>query len=277
MDLAKLLYDRPWGEALMNLLSYPPLSRAAGRFLDSRLSMGLIPPFVRATKISLEDYDLRGIDSFNAFFRRRIKKGRRPVEETPEVMIAPCDGLLRAYRVKGDTVFPVKEKPYTLTSLLRSEKLSRRYEGGYILIYRLCVDNYHRYAYVDSGRKSKNVHLPGMLYTVRPAALRKRPVLAENSREYTLIQSESFGPLLQMEVGAMFVGRIVNHEGAGYARRGQEKGMFEYGGSTVIVLVRKGRLCLREDIEEASKEGRETPVRLGEAVGRALSQGENKG
>ena len=277
MDLARLLYDYPLGEAFMNLLSFPPLSKAAGLFLDSRLSMGLIPIFVKAAKISLEDYDLKDIHSFNAFFRRKIKKGRRPVEENPEVMIAPCDGLLRVYQVEGDTVFPVKEKPYTLTSLLRSKKLAGRYAGGYILVYRLCVDNYHRYAYVDSGRKSKNVHLPGMLYTVRPAALKKRPVLAENSREYTLIQSKSFGPLIQMEVGAMFVGRIVNHEGAGFARRGQEKGMFEYGGSTVIVLVQKGKLLLREDIEEASKEGKETPVRLGEAVGRVPSQGENKG
>lgn len=267
MDIAKVLYGHPWGERLMELLSWPPLSRAAGRFLDARLSKGLIPLFVKAARIDTKDYELSGIDSFNAFFCRKIKPGRRPVEKDPAVMIAPCDGLLRVYEAKGGEVFPVKEKPYTLKTLLGSERLARRYEGGLILVYRLCVDNYHRYAYVDSGRKSKNVRLPGRLYTVRPAALQKRAVLAENAREYTLIKSPRFGTLLQMEVGAMFVGRITNLMGEGTAVRGEEKGFFEYGGSTVIVLVQPGLLTVREDIRKASREGSETPVRLGEAVG----------
>lgn len=269
MDLARFLYGHPWGERLMTLLSWPPLSSLAGKLMDMKASCVFIPLFVKTAGIDLRDYDLRGIDSFNSFFRRRIKKGLRPVEMDKDLLIAPCDGLLRVYEAQGDQVFPVKEKPYTLSTLLRNKALARRYEGGLILVYRLCVNHYHRYVYVDSGRKSRNVHLSGMLYTVRPAALQKRPVLAENTREYTLIQSPSFGTLLQMEVGAMFVGRITNREGEGFAQRGKEKVMFEYGGSTVIVLVPPEKARISQKILEASKRGEETPVRLGEAVGQA--------
>lgn len=43
-----------------------------------------------------------------------------------------------------------------------------------------------------------------------------------------------------MEVGAMMVGRITNHEAVpGYVTRGEEKGYFEFGGSTIILLTQK--------------------------------------
>ena len=274
MDASRLIYSLPGGKALMGLLSWRPLSQAVGHFLDTKASRFLIGPFVRASHIRLEDYETEGIDSFNAFFTRRIKKGLRPVREEEEILIAPCDGLLRVYEAKEDLVLPVKEVPYRLSSLLRSQRLADRYRGGLVLVYRLCVHHYHRYAYVDSGRKSRNVFLKGALHTVRPSALQRRPVFAENCREYTLIESPRLGTLLQMEVGAMFVGRIRNRlRGEGYVCRGEEKGCFEYGGSTVIVLVQPGRVKILPEILEASGRGEELEVRLGQAVGRAARSG----
>ena len=133
-------------------------------------------------------------------------------------------------------------------------------------MFRLCVDHYHRYSYVDSGKKSGNRLIPGVLHTVRPIALRALPVFTENSREYTLIRTPRLGTLLQMEVGAMLVGRIVNHHDACTVTRGDEKGFFQYGGSTVIVLVEKDRITVREDLLTHSTNGTETPVKLGEVL-----------
>ena len=99
-----------------------------------------------------------------------------------------------------------------------------------------------------------------MLHTVRPIALETYPVFAQNCREYTVIQSPEFGKVVQMEVGAMLVGRIVNLEQEGKAERGIEKGYFEYGGSTVILLVGKDKLSVNQDYLE-------TPVRMGQCVG----------
>lgn len=85
------------------------------------------------------------------------------------------------------------------------------------------------------------------------------------------LQSANFGTLLQMEVGAMMVGKIVN-ENAGAARRvqrGEEKGYFAFGGSTVIVLAQKGSAVPEKRIWNYSRLGIETRVRQGETVGTA--------
>ena len=119
----------------------------------------------------------------------------------------------------------------------------------------------------DAGdEKGRNVFIPGVLHTVRPVALESLPVFSENCREYTVIESECFGKIVQMEVGAMLVGRIVNAEGEGTAVRGKEKGFFEYGGSTIILLVGAGKLSLRSDIADNSRMGCETPVQMGECI-----------
>ena len=149
-------------------------------------------------------------------------------------------------------------------------KAMRELEGGAALVFRLCVDNYHRYCYVDSGVKGRNVHIPGILHTVRPIALESVPVFVRNTREYTVIDSESFGRLVQMEVGALLVGRIRNLHGPGRVRRGQEKGCFLYGGSTVIVLLRKNAAAVDEVYIKNTQDGVETPVRYGQRIGRAL-------
>lgn len=190
----------------------------------------------------------------------------RPVDMDPSHLSAPCDGLLSVWKIQRDTVLPVKQSHYTISSLLRDSRLAARYEGGYCFVFRLCVNHYHRYSYVDSGRKSPTRRIEGVLHTVRPVALREFPVFTENSREYTLIQSPALGTLLQMEVGAMLVGRIVNHDNACLVHRGQEKGLFQYGGSTIIVLAEKDAVSVRHDLLEHSKMGVETPVKMGECI-----------
>ena len=270
MNTLQFLYDTVPGRILLKPLTSPRLSRICGHFLDSELSSFLIKPFVKQNEICLSDYETTDIKSFNDFFSRKIKDGKRPIDGEAEHLIAPCDGLLSVWKIKEDTVFPVKQSRYTVTSLLRNKKLAQRYNGGYCLVFRLCVNHYHRYCYVDSGQKSRNFFIPGRLHTVRPVALREVPVFAENSREYTAIRTEKFGMAVQMEVGAMLVGRIVNHEGKGNAVRGKEKGYFQYGGSTIIVLIEPERVKMREDILKSSALAKETPVKMGEVIGHAL-------
>ena len=269
MDILTFLYETIPGRFILKPFTSPRFSRVCWRFLDSKYSSCFIRPFVRWNHIDVAEYETDGIRSFNDFFSRKIKEGKRVVAMDAEKLIAPCDGLLSVWKVDQDTILPVKQSQYTVSDLLRSKKLAKHYEGGYCLVFRLCVDHYHRYCYIDSGKKSSNIFIPGKLHTVRPIALRKVPVFTENSREYTLIRTKEFGTLVQMEVGAMLVGRIVNHEGAGRAVRGREKGYFQYGGSTIIVLTEPGKVKIREDILKSSALGRETAVKLGEMIGHA--------
>lgn len=266
MTCLEFLYHTTPGRLILKGLTQPGISRACGQFLDSSLSSILIQPFARKNQIQLSDYQMDDIHSFNDFFSRKIKPDLRPVDADPSHMIAPCDGLLSVWEIKDDTVLPIKQSRYTLSSLLNDNRLAEHYRDGYCFVFRLCVNHYHRYCYVDSGKKSSNRRIKGILHTVRPIALRSLPVFTENSREYTLIQSSQLGTLLQMEVGAMLVGRIVNHEEACTVIRGREKGYFQYGGSTIIVLTEKGKIRLRKDLALHSKNGEETPVKMGELI-----------
>ncbi len=272
MKLLDFLYHTAPGRLLLKPLAGRKLSGLCGRMLDRPLSRLLIPGFVRRTGIDVGDFELGGVRSFNDFFCRPIKAGKRPADPAPEALIAPCDGALTACPVRQDTVIAVKQSRWTLRSLLRDPALAKEFEDGLCLVFRLQVADYHRYCWFDSGRKGQNVFLPGMLHTVRPIALAEYPVFTVNCREYTVLESEYFGRAVQAEVGAMLVGRIVNlcREPA-EVRRGEEKGHFEYGGSTVLLLLKAGAAELRPDLAAASAAGIETPVRMGERIGRAVS------
>ena len=267
MDSLTFLYKTVCGRLFLKLLSTRAVSKLSGVFLDSRLSSFLINSFARKNNIVLDDYELEDIKSFNEFFRRKIKAGKRVFDTEPEHLCAPCDGLLSVWNIQKDTVIPVKQSAYTVERLLRDSQLASEYEDGLCLVFRLCVNHYHRYAYVDSGKKGANIFIPGVLHTVRPIALETLPVFTENCREYTVIENPVFGKLIQMEVGAMLVGRIVNLEGEGTAVRGKEKGFFEYGGSTIIVLLKKDSAKIKDEILSNSIAGIETPVKMGEQIG----------
>lgn len=269
-SLLTYLYGRRGGRLLLKLLCAKWPSRLAGAFLDSRLSAGLIGPFIRKNAVRTEDYEPGPYRSFNQFFCRRPRKGARPVDANPKALIAPCDGLLSAYRVTKDLILPVKQSQFSLPQLLLGDPVWREFEEGLCLVFRLRVDHCHRYCYVDDGVKGDNFAIPGRLHTVRPVALRRVPVFAENAREYTVIDTEHFGRVVQMEVGAMLVGRICNRQGAGSVRRGREKGCFLYGGSTVILLLKRGAAALLEEVFESTRRGLEIPVRMGERIGTSL-------
>ena len=268
----RFLYHTAPGRGVLKLLTRPGLSRAAGRFLDAPVSRLLIGPFARKNNIRRSDYLPERYCCFNDFFCRRIRPELRSLPADPAVLMAPCDGLLSAYHLTGETVLPVKQSRYTLFELLHGDRAAERFRGGDALVFRLCVDHYHRYCYVDDGYKGENVFLPGMLHTVRPIALEAVPVFVRNCREYTLMETEHFGTLCQIEVGALLVGKICNLHGTGPIRRGAEKGRFLYGGSTVILLAEKGKLRLDERFFTATEQGLETPVKLGQALGRSTKE-----
>lgn len=266
----RFLYKTVPGRVLLKPLCSRAVSDLCGRFLDSKASKSLIGRFVRRYNIDLSDYYGGSFNSFNEFFSRKIKAHKRPINYKPSALIAPCDGFLSVYHISDNTVIPVKQSRYTIPSLLGGDPISERYKNGICMVFRLCVDNYHRYCYIDDGIKGDNVFLPGKLHTVRPVALEKYPVFSQNCREYTVIETENFGTVVQMEVGAMLVGKIKNHHGKGKVTRGEEKGMFLYGGSTVIVLLGAETARLPEELFKATENGIETPIKMGESIGNRI-------
>ena len=265
--ILNFLYGTVPGRILLKGLTARPVSKAAGAFMDSAFSIPLIRPFVKKNGIDLSECETADFRCFNDCFTRKLKPEVRPVDREGNHLISPCDGLLRVWPVQEGLVLPVKESRYSVADLLGPGADPAPFQGGQCLVFRLCVHHYHRYCYFDSGRKGENIFLPGRLHTVQPIALRSVPVFTENCREVTRMETDHFGSAVQIEVGAMLVGKIRNHHGAGPMTRGDEKGMFLYGGSTIIVLLPAGSAELDPAILRASAAGEETPVRLGERIG----------
>lgn len=258
--LLSFLYTNIFGRMLLKPLIQPQVSKLAGRYLSSALSKWLIPKFIERNEIDMDIYEECDYSSFNDFFTRKIKPDCRPVPEDLDVLISPCDCLATVYPIQENTTFSIKNTEYTLRSLLRSPRLAKRFRGGYAYVLRLTVEDYHRYLYSVSGKQSKNYHIDGTFHTVNPIANDYLPIYKENTREYTVIRSKEFGDVLQMEVGALLVGKISNHKQSTVVIRGEEKGFFEYGGSTIVVLTQKGRVTPRSDLLTNSKNGYETKV-----------------
>lgn len=274
----RFLYNTVPGRVILKMLTARWISRAAGAFLNTRASKIFIRPFVRSAGIDLADYVADGFSCFNDCFTRKIRDGLRPVDADPGALVAPCDGLLSAYRIGDDavaTVFPAKQSAYSVATLLGSAEEGARFAGGVALVFRLCVEHYHRYAFFDGGTKHPGRFIPGRLHTVRPIALAASPVFCENCREVTLIDTDNFGRAAQVEIGAMLVGRIANLRGGETVRveRGEEKGMFLYGGSTVVVLLGRGAANVDGEIFDNTERGLETPVQMGERIGERADAG----
>ena len=266
----RFLYNTACGRVILRAVKSRPVSAAAGAFMNSRLSKPLIKRFIKKNGIDMSEYQDEKYRCFNDFFTRRIRPEKRPFDRSPGALVAPCDGNLSVYRVTSGTVLPIKQCNYTVSDLLSGDTIAERYKDGYCLVFRLTVKNYHRYAYPDSGKKSENVHIKGVFHTVRPIALRRYPVFVQNTREYTVIETENFGTVTQVEVGAALVGRIKNHDGAKEVVRGCEKGMFLFGGSTIVVLIEAGRAKIDGEIEKITSEGGEAPVLMGEKIGERI-------
>lgn len=261
----RFLYETIPGRLLLKGVTHPLVSKIAGLYYRHPLSKGKIDPFIRCRGIDEGEYERRVYRSFDDFFVRKRLPDRQVLCSDPNRLIAPADSKLLAYEILEDKQLPVKRSLYSLEDLLADRELAERYRGGKALIFRLSVDDYHRYVFAEGGEIVGGKKIDGRLHTVSSFS-EAYPVYVQNSREYIVIRSERGGDIVQMEVGALLVGRIENHP-ISRAVRGAEKGFFRFGGSTIILLTERGRLLLDEDILRQNAQGIETRLRLGEGIG----------
>lgn len=266
--LLRRMYTTLAGRILTRVLITRPITVICGAFLRSRPSALFIKRFINKNSINMDLYEDRKYTSYNDFFTRKIRPGIRRIDERPNVLVSPCDAKASAFRIDDNTVFSVKGTEYTTSELLKNEQLALQYKGGICVLLRLTVDDYHRYCYVDGGTKGENFTVKGVLHTVNPAAAEHAPIYKENSREYTVIDTDNFGRMVHMEVGALIVGKIVNYDKAPCrVEKGSEKGRFEFGGSTVILLFKENQVEISPDILANTGDDIETIVKMGEEIG----------
>ncbi len=261
------LYNNPFGKLLLKLLCRRFISNLGRLYMNSRFSKGRIGKLIKAENIDMSQYEQREFSSFNDFFTRKILEGKREVDVSADAVISPADSKLTVYDIGDDSVYSIKGCDYSIKQLLCDEALANEFLGGKCFVYRLSVDNYHRYCHIDNAKELSRRFIKGILHTVNPIALIKHDVYGKNCRELTLLETENFGKVAYIEVGAMMVGRINNYPAKESVARGEEKGYFSFGGSTIVVLYKKDTVVLDGDILENSEKEIETTVLYGERVG----------
>lgn len=269
--LLNLLYTTYFGRILLKILTLPFISKLVGIFMDSPFSTFLIKGFITKNRIDMNPYVEKKYCSFNDFFTRDLKADQRLNQYDDEAIIAPCDGLLSVYKIDANALFKIKNSLYSLKELFDDEKEAEKYKNGYCLVFRLCVNHYHRYAYNEYGRVLKKKSIAGILHTVRPIAFHNRPIYHQNSREYMLLESKRLGEYIQMEVGAMLVGKIINYPIENFKPL-QEKGLFCFGGSTVLLIYPFDVIALNSDLLKIDYDNYEVEVKMGEKIGKVVEK-----
>ncbi|HOT97469.1 MAG TPA: archaetidylserine decarboxylase [bacterium] len=257
--LGALLFHRPW------------LSRLTGWLADTRWSRRQIARVIRDLRIDTAEFaePPETYPTFNAFFSRRLKPDARPFAADPLALASPADGRVLVYpALQAETLLPVKGRSFTVDALLGSN--ASPFHSGSLAIVRLCPADYHRFHFPCDGRILEQKRIPGRFHSVNPLILALGiDVFGENQREVALLENDRLGRFAFIEVGAFGVGRIVQTHADPRFRKGEEKGYFEYGGSTIVLVFQPGRIEFAADLLEHSHAGYETFLKAGEELGRA--------
>jgi len=285
----RFLYNTALGGVCVLFLRLPVVSRIYGLFQKSKRSRTKIEKLIDAYGIQTSGAEYIN-SSFNDFIiRRRL---RTDFDTDRNHLIAPADSCLLAYTIDKDVILSVKDKRYTLSRFLKDSDLAREYEGGTFLVFRLRVYDYHRFCFVDDGVIISHKCIRGFLDSVNKNAT-GRFTLSSNYREISLLRTVNFGIAVFAEIGAMLVGRIVQTRhmtkrpvspqnagektnylsaspstpGTTAFHKGDEKGYFEFGGSSIVLLFKKDVVKIDDDIWAYSAKGIETKVSYGEKIG----------
>ena len=273
----RFVYENPVGRFTLWLIVRRALfTQYFAWRMNRRYSANLVLPFIVEHDIDVDDFVKSAFvfKTFNEFFYRALKPERRPIAEGERVAVLPADGRHLVFPdVDIADGFYVKGMKFTVAELLDDPALAGKFAGGSMLISRLAPPDYHRFHFPVDGSPDETKCIEGWLYSVHPIALRRNlRYLIDNRREVTLIKSPVVGEVAMVEIGATCVGRITQSFVPGRAvRKGEEKGMFSYGGSCVITLFARGRIRFDADLIEQSRQQRETYAKMGDRLGGAIS------
>ena len=265
------LYNNPMGEVTLWTLAKRKLVLSIyGRMMDRNSSAKRICPFIKDFDIDMSGVQEHEFKNFNDFFTRKLKDNARPVDTSFNIAISPADGKILAYTDIGNSDFIVKGYRFDVSSFLDNPVLAQKYHDGTLIIIRLAPVDYHRFHFPVSGNLTPNKKIEGDYYSVNPLALRKKAeIICLNKREYSIISNPLFGDVIMAEVGATMAGSIIQTYQGSSVKKGEEKGYFKFGGSTIVLLFEKSKICVDKDLLTNTANGFETAVKMGERIGDA--------
>ena len=269
----KFLYYNPFGELALNLvIKRKFLTWYYGKEMDKKSSVSKIKSLIESAGINMAESkkNIDEFNSFNEFFIRELKAGAREIDMNENTLVSPADGRIFVYENLSEvSKFFLKGDEFTLQEFFKDDFLAEKYKDGVFMIVRLAPVDYHRYHFPADGFINKSRLIEGYYYSVSPHAIKKNfRIYCENKREYSTLKTEKFGDIIISEIAATMVGGIIqSYTPDTFIKKGDEKGYFYFGGSTVIMIFEKGKVAVDKDLILNSQNGIETKVYMGEKIG----------
>lgn len=216
----------PWLHKFMN---------ARGAFLDSTESISMLENWLDAPAIKINDYlkPKEGFKSFNQFFTRTIKEGKRRFE--PNSLASPVDGVayILEEEISPNSIMSVKDDKLSLTKLFGDQPIANEFIGGSAALLFLGAMDYHHFHAPVSG----NLIYQRLLAGTYEGEIMPIKDLLQHRRGVMVIESELFGKVAIIPFGMYVISSVhlLKEEGQS-VEQGDDLGYFQYGGSTVIVL-----------------------------------------
>ena len=202
-----------------------------------------------------------GYKSWDHFFTRLFKEEARPVAEPDDdnVIVNACESktFKVAHNVKARCRFWLKGQPYSVIDMLAQDPLAEKFVGGTVYQAFLSALSYHRWHAPVSGRLVKAYVQDGTYYSEPPfsefkehqAADRAGQVTSQAYLTGTATRAIMFFEADNTAIGLMaFLGigmcevstcEMTVKEGQ-HVKKGDQIGMFHFGGSTHCLMFRKG-------------------------------------
>lgn len=216
-----------------------------------------IPDF-KETYVCDPDAEYYGFKSWDDFFTRRFRPGLRPfmAPDDDTVINSACESAIfaRSSNVQARDTFWLKDQPYSLQHMLADDPRAAQFVGGTVYQAFLSALKYHRWHCPVNGRIVKTAWIPGTYYAESPsmgfetndpdkAAPNNSQafITAIAARALVFIEADNpkIGLMCFMAVGMAEVStcEITVKEGS-RVRKGDELGMFHFGGSTHCLIFR---------------------------------------
>jgi phosphatidylserine decarboxylase len=209
---------------------------------------------------------------FRDLFVRRLRRGARPVDPAPDVIVSPVDGVLTTSgAVESGTLVQAKGIEYSVAELVGDARLGRELEGGMFFTLYLRPKDYHRIHSPFRGAVASVRLLNGGLFPVKPYMVRNLPDLMVRNERLVVLLETGAGRMVVVCIAAAGVGTIARGVDGVTSVDGElaEKVALDKGaelaafnlGSTVILLVESN-----QGTAVPLPPGRE--IRMGQALAR---------
>jgi len=244
-----------------------------GHFLDTPASVAGIASFAARPNYNIGDYFVEpsGWLTFNQFFAREVKPGRRPIAEprNDKVIVSPADSVFAGkWDIDADSKVTIKGITWPVMKLLEGSPYQEAFRNGIYTHSFLNVDDYHRYHVPVAGEIKEVRKIEGRVYlNVIRKADGSLEIIDGDTYQYNqergliIIDSPDVGLVAVLPIGMSFVSSVnLTPEVGAKLQKGDEFGFFLFGGSDIVMLFQNRQVAIDAEVGRKYLQGQ----RIGE-------------